>query len=517
MRLFLATLIFFILTPVWSQTELHVTNYYGFRDGLDNILVYSMRQDSRGFLWLGTKEGLNRFDGFQFKKYFAEKDNPNSLSHNKVFDILEYLPGLLLFATGSGLSVLNTNTGRFENEKIKFPALKSRSGTIVSSMFQDPDKRIWINHSGEIDVLDKDLNYLFRFTDLPWAQSLKGVIIRYESWYLDQKGRLWLPTDATGLQIIDFAAKKIYNQYNNPENLPYLKYSFIRSFLVDEKNNKLWLAPWGEGLLRFDVLTGGIVHEYFNLPEQGEKRTINALLQTFHETLLFTIKEKCFEMNPQSMEYKQVSISDEQLENGPESKTSGINSITMLRSDDNQYWIGGIGLFQLNDYKLQKDLIVIPPGESDMCADLLIAASGTIYSNHGNDWLVAVDKNKENFKRYKVPLRPQSSLTELCEDGSGSVWIGSSKGILLFDPASEAFHQPTFLTTDLMTANISVLYKDHEGIIWIGTREPLNLYRYDPASGNTVEVPQEILKQFSAFGKNGRISSMTEDDNGHMW
>ena len=122
----LALLYLFLLTPAWSQSELHIANYYGFRDGLNNNFVFCLRQDSRGFLWLGTKEGLNRFDGFQFKEYYTERNNPNSLSHNKVFDILEYKPGFLLFATGSGLSVLNTKTGMFENEKIKFPPLQRR-------------------------------------------------------------------------------------------------------------------------------------------------------------------------------------------------------------------------------------------------------------------------------------------------------------------------------------------------------------------------------------------------------
>ncbi len=517
MRFYSVLLLFFILTPVWSQTELHVTNYYGFRDGLDNILIYSMRQDSRGFLWLGTKEGLNRFDGFQFKKYFSEKNNPNSLSHNKVFDILEYQPGLLLFATGSGLSVLNTKTGQFENEKIKFPALKSRSGTSVSSMFQDREGKIWINHSGEIDVFDKDLNYLFRFTDLEWAQSLKGVIIRYESWYMDERGRLWLPTDASGLQIIDFDAQKIYGPNYNPDDLPYLKYNYLRSFLLDEKNNTLWLAPWGDGLVRFDLLTGKIAHEYFNLRDQGERISINTLLQTFHGTILFTVNETCYEMDQHTMAYHQVFMSNAQHENVLDGKTIRINGNAMVRSDDHQYWIGGIGLFQLTDSKFDKDLVILHSGESELCSDLLISTTGIIYSIYDNGWLVAVDKNDKNFKHFNVPLLPYASLTKLCEIDTGRLWIGSTKGILAFESASGTFHQISFLPSELMTANINVLYKDNEGIIWIGTREPFHLYQYNPEAGKTTQVPQELLIQYSQFGKNSRISSMAEDNHGRIW
>ena len=517
MRSYLAIFFFSISSALWSQGELHIANYYGFRDGLNNNIVYVLRQDSKGFLWLGTKEGLNRFDGFQFKKYFNERNNPNSLSHNKVFDILEYQPGYLLFATGSGLSVLNIRTGQFENDKIRFAPLKARSGTIVSSMFQDPEGRIWINHSGEIDVFDHNLNYLFRFTDLEWAKSIKGILCRYEDWHMDQQGRIWIPTDASGLQIIDFTAQKIYNRNKNPDHLPYLDYTYLRSFLLDEKNNTLWLGPWGEGLIKYDLSSGKIVHEYFNLPEPGEARTINSMLQTFQGTLLFTINGHCYEMDPQTMVYREIPLSGEENKNSINAFPPQISGISMIRSDDHQYWIVGEGLFQFNDLKTQNDLIVMPSGNSGTCSDLLISRSGKIYSLYDNGWLVAVDKNEKKSTHYQVPLHEQTGLTELCEDLTGQLWIGSTLGIHLFDPVTGTFHDPSFLPAILKTANINVLFKDDEGNIWIGTRYPFHLYCFDPASGKTLQIPSDTLRQFSEAGLNGRISSITEDDHGRLW
>jgi len=507
----------FLVTAAWSQHELHITNQYGFRDGLNNTLVYCLKEDSRGFLWLGTKEGLNRFDGYQFKKYFTEKNNPNSLSHNKVFDILEYQPGLLLFATGSGLSLLNTKTGKFENEKINFAPLKARSGTIVSSMFQDPDHQIWINHSGEIDVFDKNLVYLYRFTDLAWAHSLKGTIIRYEDWRMDQQGRLWVPTDDSGLQIIDFHEQKIYSRNNNPDQLPYLEYPAIRSFLLDEKNNTLWLAPWGEGLIKFDLTSGKIVHEYFNLPQIGELRTINAQLQTSQGTILFTINGLCYELEPTTMAYWQVLMSNGHSENAINDPPLGVNSIAMIRSGNHHYWIGGTGLYQLDDLKSQNELVVTPSGESGSCADVLISASGIIYSIHDNGWLVAVDDDRKSFKHYEVPSHDKAALIEVCEDQSGQLWIGTTQGIQLFDPKSGKFSEPSFLPAELKSVNINLLFRDRGGHIWIGTRYPFHLYCYEAASHHTIQIPQERLKQFNEAGKNGRISSITEDDEGRLW
>jgi ligand-binding sensor domain-containing protein len=227
-----------------------------------------MAHDSRGFLWLGTKEGLNRFDGFQFKKYFSEKNNPNSLPHDNIFDILEYRFGQLLIATSNGLSVLNTLTGQFENERVGNASIKAGSGTAINSMHRDNQANIWINHDGELDILDSNLLYLYRFTDLDWARSLKGILIRFEHWFTDRQGRLWLPSDTSGIYIIDFTAKKIYNSRNNPRQIPYLRSHSIRAFLNDEENNILWYAPWGEGVIRYNFLTGTRQQQLLNREER---------------------------------------------------------------------------------------------------------------------------------------------------------------------------------------------------------------------------------------------------------
>ena len=213
-------LIFF--SPIWSQSNLHIAGHFTTKDGLSNNTIHSMIHDSRGFLWLGTREGLNRFDGFQFKKYFSEKNNPRSLPHDNIFDILEYRFGQLLIATSNGLSVLNTLTGQFENERIRFTSLQAGSGTAITSMYKDNKSNIWINHDGELDLLDSNLVYQYRFTDLDWAKNLKGVSIKLERWFTDRQGRLWLPSDSSGIHLIDLAAKKIYNSRNNPQQIPFL-------------------------------------------------------------------------------------------------------------------------------------------------------------------------------------------------------------------------------------------------------------------------------------------------------
>ncbi|MEO7482844.1 MAG: two-component regulator propeller domain-containing protein [Ferruginibacter sp.] len=164
-------LVHIVLTgSLFGQSNIYPATSYSTKDGLSNNIISCIRKDSRGFLWIATKEGLNRFDGFRFKKYFTEKNNPASLTHNNVRDILEYKQGQLLIATVNGLSVLNTLTGKFENEKITFAGLQPSLGNIIHSLYKDKAGNIWVNHLGELEILDSNLNYQYRFTDLNWAR-----------------------------------------------------------------------------------------------------------------------------------------------------------------------------------------------------------------------------------------------------------------------------------------------------------------------------------------------------------
>ena len=515
MRCTLSVAVLLLSFPLIGQSNLSFVSTYTKRDGLSSNRIFCIREDSRGFLWVGTNEGLNRFDGWQFKNYYTERNNPQSLSHNFVLDILEYQPGMLLIATHQGLSVLNTLSDQFENEKITFAPLKGTSGTKVSSLYKDREGNIWINHSGELDVFDNHLNFLYRFTDLVWAKGIKGTSIYLENWYMDKMGRLWLPSDTSGIQILDFKEKQIINPRNNPEGLEYLQYQYIRSFLVDEVNNTIWVAPWGEGLKIFDLTTGKLKVSMFSANQPGEENTINTLVKTENGYVFFTINGNCYEVDQVNLEYSMVSPP---IHNGSSKNDASVQSTVSLKTKNNNFWIGAYGgLYQMKVLDAQREMKIAPTKEKAEITDLSISRDGYVSSTFTNGWLVEIDTQRINLHTYAVPISDNTIVTETVQDHQGRVWIGTSKGIYVFNRANKSFQRPVNLPTDLEIASISVLFCDQNGDIWIVTRGPMHLYCHHTASEKTSQISDEILLPYTSVGSTNRITSITQDTAGRLW
>ncbi len=105
-------LVFFLIKAQAQENTIAFTNYTT-ANGLADNAVYSLIQDSRGFMWIGTREGLSRFDGTNFKNFFTQKNNNNALPGNTISSLHEYIPGHLLLATNGGIICFNTITQQF--------------------------------------------------------------------------------------------------------------------------------------------------------------------------------------------------------------------------------------------------------------------------------------------------------------------------------------------------------------------------------------------------------------------
>jgi Histidine kinase/Y_Y_Y domain/Two component regulator propeller len=197
-------------------------------------------------------------------------------------------------------------------------------------------------------------------------------------------------------------------------------------------------------------------------------------------------------------------------------------TLDFIHTTGNQFWGGtNQGLIKLKDTSsLLRELLLSRAGKPfipDECTDFAIAKSGRMYATYGNNGLVEIEKDRKAVSIFSIPAPAKLYVYEVCEDKGGQLWIGTSKGVFLFDTGSKKFSQPSFLPIELRNMHINVIFCDHSGDIWIGTRSPFVLFRADAIQKCITKVTDPVIDQFAALYADSRVSAITEDKRNNLW
>jgi ligand-binding sensor domain-containing protein len=493
--------------------------FFSTQQGLSNKYINYLAKDDRGFLWIGTAEGLNRFDGKHFINFFNNPDDDNSLTGNVVYDILQYQRGRLLIATNNGLSVFNTRTNRFENDKIKTASLQKKSNTLVRSLFKDKGGHIYVNHSGKIDVFSDSLSFMYCLTDLPWCQRLRGIIAYLEPWFQDKKGRIWIPSDNMGINIIDITKQRVYNKTNNLYKFPFFDSDITRSIYYDEEKEQLFCSGWGTGLVKYDLKQDKIQYQLFNIALVGEERSINAIV-AHKGRLICCGSRSLFSVNPETMAYEDIT-------NGFHAIAPGAFSTSICAlNDGTAIWVGTEtkGLIQLPLTESPVVQIRLPftvTNFSGAGTGIVKADNGLLYFGYSLDGLVELDPQTLAAVQYKPGngTIAANTIYRICEDGKKRLWVGTCDGIFEFDKTSKQFIRPAWHPPQLKKRCIQYLLCDSQGNMWISYNEAggYTLAYYEIATEKLTDFETFKIKYHPSIDFPSPISRMVQDDKGNIW
>jgi ligand-binding sensor domain-containing protein len=500
-----------------AQNNAYRFDTYTTRHGLSNNRIHCMIRDHRDFMWIGTAEGLNRFDGTRFISFFSDQADTMSLTGNNIFDILEYKPGHLLIATNNGLSVFNTFTNGFENNKIKIQALQRGSGMYVRSLFRDTQSRIYINYAGAIDVFNDSLRFLYRLTDLPWAQSLRGVVVSQELWMQDREGRIWLPTDNRGVFIIDEKKQMVHSVSNNPAGYPFMLEAPIRSFLYDEDSQVVWYSTWGNGLFRYDIKNRQLKHQLFDLAFVNEGRCINSITKANERELICGGGQAIYSVDAVTLDYKIINENSD-----PNSLTALIGSCIL--NDTSYIWIGtetkGLMKFPATASLVVQTSLPFPVHNyTNSCTGIAYSENKNLYLAYGPDGLVEIDPVSQRTLHYTLPaaIDKTRSTYRIAEDHENQLWVASTTGIFIFDQQTKKFKRPDWLPAYVSQLHPFYMFCDSKGNMWISFVLPDAIGYYEAATKKFHYYENYIVNGKRVFEELHRISKMTEDENGNIW
>jgi ligand-binding sensor domain-containing protein/signal transduction histidine kinase/CheY-like chemotaxis protein/AraC-like DNA-binding protein len=536
-------------------------------NGLSQSTVLSICKDSRGYMWFGTRDCLNRYDGKGVKIYRTDPDNPASISaEDYIYALQEDRQKNLWIGTQNGLNRYIPEKDAFERIVFNAKDPNTISDKIVLSIMADSKGSVWFGTNLGLSMLENPASRKFKKFYQKDGLAGNSIYTVFE----DSKGNIWVgTTEGLSLMTVKNGKYQITSFYHRPADPKSISGNSIRTIAEDRKG-RIWIGSETEGLnlfvpesrsfIRFkynalnpDGLSNDIVRKI--MPGKNGNlwvATMNGLNILDPETLRFTI-------------YKHDSDNRKSLSD---------NSIKDIYEDDQgSVWIGtmfgGVNVTHRNTipftvYKYSKYRNSI---SSDIISVIEADPQGNLWIGTEGQGLNYFDVKTGLFRKYVNDPRDPGSLSNntikaIFKDGKGRIWIGlyqgglelfipatgkfkhypprpnglnhgyissiaeddqgrlllgtSSKGLNIFDPQKETFQVIGVTPTTglgLSSGYIRFAYQDSKRNLWVGTPRGLNLLM--PGSSQ-FKVFLRNDKQKDSL-KSNQISCILEDRHGNIW
>ncbi|MBN2275398.1 MAG: GAF domain-containing protein [Bacteroidales bacterium] len=484
--LYLFLLIAFLLNHLQAgcQDPFHIKfENISVRDGLSQNTPNCIFQDSRGFLWIGTEDGLNKYNGYGFEVFKPDVNDPASISMAKITCIEEDDDGNLWIGTkGGGLNKYNRNTDIFQQFRADAIDTASILGDIVTCIKNMSDRKLWVGTNKGLGILNHKTG---RF-EKPLLHQNKPLSLtgnEITALITDDKGVIWIGTQ-NGLNRVDTTHSLVDYYRHAPDDTLSLPSDVITSLYCDKKGN-IWvgtekgLAKKNAGIEYFSRFPSAAASSFSEITDVIEDNQGNIWVATFGNGLDIHVIEQG-RIVSHTFDY-----------NNPYS--IGHNEVSCLCKDNaGIIWAGTYGLDKYNPNKEKFKLYDYIPGVKENISFKSIYA---IYEDRYNylwigsktDGVHVFDRNNGHYFRISHKSNNPNSLSSnkvrvIRENPEGVIWIGTDDGglnkIILDDNRlpiqyDHYYHNP--LDPASLTSNlIYSLYFDADGYLWIGTDNGLN-------------------------------------------
>ncbi len=491
--------LFFLPSGVKAQES---TNFHfkkiQVENGLSESTVYCILQDSKGFMWFGTKDGLNRYDGINFRIYRHEPENNHSIGNNFIRSIAEGENNLFYIGTDNGLYIMNTVDETFS--KINTTIDGEAIHTAVNALYiENESNLIWIGTMSQGVFTYNILENTLKKVDLHDYNLGSNAVWTFVK---DRSGTIWVGTrlgllrynaDIDRLVIV----KNIFSHTNGYEHE-------ILSIKEDDKGH-LWLGTWADGLRCFNKQS----NEYVSFMKPGTASYIShirSILGYKDNILLVGSDDGLYLFDINKAESKRVDIPQFQY------SLSDQNIYSIADDREGGIWIGTYfgGVNYLNTSQLTIETYY-PDVEYGLLSGK--AVSQFCEDKDGNLWIATEDGgvNYLNVKTKEItqPVKTSYHNTHALLLDDDQLWIGTfSRGLDIYDLKTKTLKNYRHKATNENTLNddcIFSIYKTRKGNIYVGT--PVGLNKYDKSDNNFKHIPQ-----VSAF-----VYDMKEDDFGNLW
>jgi ligand-binding sensor domain-containing protein/signal transduction histidine kinase len=527
-------------------------------------------QDSHGFLWFGTEDGLNRYDGYSFKIFKPDPDAPNSLSDRWITSIVEDSEGYLWVGTRLGLNRYDPRTEDFLHFLHDESDPNSLIDNHINVLYIDRSGNLWVGTDGGLDLFNKGNGTFKHYVYSPFQQegiSGKSITVLYQ----DSRGRFWVGTYAGGLNLFEPFTGRFTAYQSDAANPTTISHNQVTA-IVEDKKSVLWVGT-GAGLNKFhpdsgtferfmhsdddkQSIAGDMIHDLYvdstgNLwigTSAGLDRLSVTGKRFFHYRHDPTFSKSLSEDEVLSIyedrggvlwfgtwgggvnKYDRRRDLFAYYRHDPQNRNSlSDNSVISIYADSEGYtWIGtpGEGLDRLT--RLTGQVVHYrhdPNRPNSLNSDFIYAIDedrdGFLWMGTNNG-LERFGRDSSTFKHYQRNPNDPGSLSanhvyEVYVDSGNNVWVGTAAGLDLLDRRTDSFvhYRPKIGDPNSLSGTaVNSIYEDRDGNLWIGTWES-GLNRFEPET-------QEFRRyRFDARNRQGISSdvilSIYQDSKGRLW
>ncbi len=434
---FLSLFFFVAVEIVDAQFQNMKFEYLTVDNGLSNNLIQCLFRDSKGYLWVGTQVGLNKFDGFKVKNYETIEGQNNSLSNNYIYWIFEDKHKNLWIGTDFGLNLFDRKTETFKRFLHDSKSGKSISSNSIKSIVEDQKGNIWVNTENGLNCWDAN-NQIFNQFFPPGEANKIG---RYpEKISIDSNGDIW---GAKGKTLWKFSTKS--QHFTSYTDTLMLSAATQNTYVLVDSNGIVWIGINQKGLISFNEKTKKFI-------KYGTKADGKGIYSPHIPTMAFDGKHNL-------------------LIGG---YLGGISRLNLKSSTFDYYF---------NDKNGENNII----GQS--LTSIYLDSENILYV--GSALGVSFSNPKKNrYQTFRKNIKESNSLlnnnvARFFEDSHGYIWINTEGGVCIFDP-----HKKTFKNYPISPRNLSVIMnkgassfaEDKNSDIWLGTWEG-GLQKYERKTG----------------------------------
>lgn len=577
--LFFILFLLFISKQGTCQNNEVVFEKLTIRDGLSHNNVYTIIQDSLGYMWFGTQDGLNRYDGQSisvfrhdptnpnslstgnfgkihqdrhgyywfgtfgggidrydpktntFKNYPQNPKDPNSISNNQILFIFEDRAGTLWFGTpDGGLNRFNRETDNFTRFQSDPNNPTSLSHNRAKCMCQTSDGTLWVGTLRGLNKFNEKDGSFKNFTHNPANPNSLGANI-IQNMVVDNKGIIWIATYEGGLNRFDPSTNTFKRFTNNPNNQNSISDNKTNCIFIDSENY-IWIGTYDGGLNKFDPNTETFTH-YKHNPNDPKSISSNRV------EFLYEDKSKVLWIGTRGGGINKIDLKPQKFNNLTHSTNQETGfpqyAVMAINSDKKgNVWIGsdGGGLVKFD-----------PRSNSYTHFNRAQSASSTLSSNR--IWALLFDRDsilwvgtyqnglfsielkneKYNFKQYQnIPSEPSSlshnQVNALMEDNEGNIWIATANGLNKLEKMGNTYkisrYYHSIAGSNAFVDNyINSMDQDNKGRIWVGSYQS-GLIEFDPKLEKFIpHIPTNT--DTSLFLGKLKLLTIFEDSHNSLW